>query len=143
MRKNTKKISQPCLELPMKSVIDHLDIASAIARQMINYLANISSTPRDLAAFTRTEAELLRALAKYCSEEADHRESVLPRLLRLQRLKQQQQEPEQQEPEQQEPEQQEPEQQELHQQQQEPEQQEQEQEQQNKSGGGNDTTDHG
>ena len=81
----------------MKSVIDHLAIVSATAHQMIGYLADISSAPGDLAAHTRTEAELLRALAKYCSEQADTAECMLPRLLRVQQENQELDRQEQQE----------------------------------------------
>jgi hypothetical protein len=82
----------------MKSVIDHLAIVSTTAHDMIHYLAKISSAPRDLAAFTRTRAELLRALAKYCSEEADTAEGFLQQMLRVQQEHQELTQQEQQNP---------------------------------------------
>jgi hypothetical protein len=81
----------------MKSVIDHLAIVSTTAHDMIHYLAKISSALGDQAAITSTRAELFRALAKYCSEEANAAERFLPQLLRVQRENQELERQEQQE----------------------------------------------
>jgi hypothetical protein len=80
----------------MKSVVDHLASVSTAANDMICYLADISSAPRDHVASVRTKAELFRALAKYCGEQADSAEDMIPQLLlveqELQEKRQQQQE---------------------------------------------------
>ena len=68
----------------MKSVIDHLDIVSRTADQMICYLTDVSCGRGNWAAHTRTQAELFRALANYCIEQADAVERRLPLLLRVQ-----------------------------------------------------------
>jgi hypothetical protein len=87
----------------MKSVVDHLAIVSRTADQMICYLTDVGCGRGDWAAHTRTQAELFRALAKYCSEQADAVERRLPLLLRVQQENQELEQQERQELQQQGP----------------------------------------